>query len=464
MFTDLKPYESYRGSGTPWLPAVPGHWRSPRIKTVLAEKNVRGFPEEPLLAATQSRGVIQKDDYGSKTVTAQKDLDLLKLVEVGDFVISLRSFQGGIERAYARGIISPAYTILEAREPADADYLTLLFKSRPFVGALTLNVTGIREGQNIEYPRLARDSLPLPPHDEQAAIVKYLAHAHARIDRAITAKRKLIALLEEQKQAIINQAVTRGLNPGTTAKSTGMPWMASVPSNWEVVPLKRYWTVRDCKHVTVPFAGEGYALASVVQAQRFWLDLSDAKRTSREFFEVLAEGGRKPRRGDLIYCRNVAPGMAAIVRDDVDFAMGQDVCLLRSVTQSPEFLNYFLRSAAMRRQVDLLAIGSTFTRVNVEDLRALTIAVPPRAEQDAIVEHLHEALRSQDSTISRAREEIALLREFRTRLTSDVVTGQVDVRIVAANLPELDQETVFDAEGADEDLLDGIELLADVDA
>src|SRR5690606_33819659 len=109
MFTRLQPYHSYRASDTPWLPELPSHWASPRLKTVLAEKVVRGFPEEPLLAATQSRGVIRKSDYESRTVTAQKDLDLLKLVEVGDFVISLRSFQGGIERAHARGIISPAY-------------------------------------------------------------------------------------------------------------------------------------------------------------------------------------------------------------------------------------------------------------------------------------------------------------------------------------------------------------------
>src|SRR5438874_4155794 len=109
MISELKPYADYKESGLPWLGQIPGHWGQRRMKFLFKERAQKGFPWEPLLAATQSKGVVRKEDYGVRTVTAMKDFQLLKLVETGDFVVSLRSFEGGIEVAHCRGIISPAY-------------------------------------------------------------------------------------------------------------------------------------------------------------------------------------------------------------------------------------------------------------------------------------------------------------------------------------------------------------------
>ena len=163
MIADLKPYPAYKESGLPWLGPVPGHWETRRTKFLFRERVQKGFPDEPLLAATQSKGVVRKADYGTRTVTATKDFHLLKLVEIGDFVISLRSFEGGIEVAHCRGIISPAYTVLAPRAEAAEGYYSRFFKSSTFISSLTLFVTGIREGQNVDYERLSRSYLPLPP-------------------------------------------------------------------------------------------------------------------------------------------------------------------------------------------------------------------------------------------------------------------------------------------------------------
>src|SRR5690606_2256739 len=122
---------------------------------------------------------------------------------------------------------------------------------------------------------------------------------------------------------------------GELRQEPGHAWLEAVPTDWDVAPLKRYWTVTDCKHLTVPFTDEGIPLASGSQAQRFLLDLSDAKLTDQESYENLIEGGRKPQKGDLIYCRNVGVGAAAVVETEETFAMGQDVCLLRSRDQNP---------------------------------------------------------------------------------------------------------------------------------
>ena len=135
MIGEPNPYPAMKDSGVEWLGDVPAHWGEKRIKTVLRERSEKGYPDEPLLAATQTKGVVRKEQYENRTVVALNDLNLLKLVRVGDFVISLRSFQGGIEYAREQGIISPAYTILYPFDPKNHDYLTWLFKSRPFIAS-----------------------------------------------------------------------------------------------------------------------------------------------------------------------------------------------------------------------------------------------------------------------------------------------------------------------------------------
>jgi len=170
LIKTLKPYPDYKDSGVEWLGKVPEHWELVKTKYIFRERSQKGFPDEPLLAATQTKGVVPKELYENRTVLALKDLHLLKLVDVGDFVISLRSFQGGIEYAYYRGIISPAYTVLTPGQRAVPGFFRHLFKSKPYVGNLSLFVTGIRQGQNIDYADLRRSLLPTPPPSEQAAI------------------------------------------------------------------------------------------------------------------------------------------------------------------------------------------------------------------------------------------------------------------------------------------------------
>ncbi len=248
MIHNLKPYPAYKDSGVPWLGQVPEHWEVRRTKTVLRERSEKGYPDEPLLAATQTKGVVRKDQYENRTVLALKDLHLLKLVRVGDFVISLRSFQGGIEYAREHGIISPAYTILYPIDNRLQGYLALLFKSKAYIENLSLFITGIREGQNIDYQKLSRSEIPIPPLPEQSAIVRYLDYMDRRIRRYIHAKQKLIKLLEEQKQAIIHRAVTRGLDPNVKLKPSGVEWLGDVPEGWEIQPGMVVFSEKNVKN------------------------------------------------------------------------------------------------------------------------------------------------------------------------------------------------------------------------
>lgn len=197
--TNFTSYEHYTDIDEIWLSNVPKHWETIKIKHLFRERVEKGFPNEPLLAATQNMGVVPKKVYGQRTVEATKDLHLLKLVKVGDFVISLRSFQGGIELAYYQGIISPAYTIL-VPEGISIDYFKHLGKSSIFIKLLTQCITGIREGQNIDYSMLREIRIPVPSLDEQKKIARYLDSIDARI--------REIELLKKYKTEISSDVVT----------------------------------------------------------------------------------------------------------------------------------------------------------------------------------------------------------------------------------------------------------------
>ena len=145
----MKGYGKYKRTDEFWLPQLPTHWSFQKVKRLFNERIEKGHPDKPLLAATQNKGVVLKKDYGSRTVEATKDLHLLKLVRSGDFVISLRSFQGGIEYAHVEGIISPAYTVMIPSLKVVPGYFKYFAKIPCFLDLLKVCVTGIREGQNL---------------------------------------------------------------------------------------------------------------------------------------------------------------------------------------------------------------------------------------------------------------------------------------------------------------------------
>lgn len=194
--------------GVKWIGEVPAHWEIKRLKDLLTERSQKGFPEEPLLIASQDKGVTLKSSYSRNTMTVQKDFHLMKLVKKNDFVISLRSFEGGIEIAMCRGIISAAYTILFAKEERLTGFYRHLFKSNKFISMLVTCTTGIREGRNVNYQQLKRELLPLPSLEECQQIAVYLDTKTAHIDRIIETINSQIENLKELRKTLINDIVT----------------------------------------------------------------------------------------------------------------------------------------------------------------------------------------------------------------------------------------------------------------
>jgi len=440
---NLTPYPAYKDSGVEWLGQVPEHWEIRRTKTVLRERNVRGFPNEPLLAATQTKGVIRKEQYENRTVLALKDLHLLKLVETGDFVISLRSFQGGIEYARERGIISPAYSILYPQDTDNHAYLAFLFKSRPYIENLKMFVTGIRQGQNIDYERLSRSPLPLPPLHEQQSIVRFLDFVDRRIRRLIHARQRQIKLLEEYRQAIIHQAVTGQIDvrtgrPYPAYKDSGVPWLGQVPEHWEVLHLK--WIAKSYQNGTTPPTTKDfyyiggtipwYGPSSFVSGELVSTPVRFISNTAIE------DGVARLIHGPalLVVVIGATAGRMTLMEQDgttnqqiTAFELPYDWKTCLFILRQLRFSESWLRETASTATIPIL---------NTNIVTHLPCLMPPTKERCTIVEYLDAQTAKIDAAIAAIRREIELLREYRERLIADVVTGKVDVREVAAKLPE----------------------------
>lgn len=276
--------------------------------------------------------------------------------------------------------------------------------------------------------------IPVPSIKDQDTITAFLDSETAKIDALVAEQEKLIELLKEKRQAVISHAVTKGLDPNVPMKDSGLEWLGEVPEHWDVISLKRLWNVIDCKHVTAEFVDEGIPLASIREVQSNFVNLDNAKQTTQLFYELMIDGGRDPRPGDLIFSRNATVGEVAQVADwHPTFAMGQDVCLLRKQDASipTDFLQFVLKSKIVQDQLELLMIGSTFKRINVEEIRNLIVAMPPANEQVDISYWLQDKAAGMDSLIYESQHTIDLLKERRSSLISAAVTGKIDVRGLA---------------------------------
>ncbi|MHB6824464.1 restriction endonuclease subunit S [Klebsiella pneumoniae] len=366
----------------------------------------------------------------SKVMLALKGTESFRHVEANNFVISLRSFEGGIEYSQYTGCVSPAYTVLKNSKPISYGYYRYLLKCTPFIAALQSSTDSLRDGKSINYEQFSALSLPLSSVQEQNVIAAFLDHETAKIDNLIEKQQQLIELLKEKRQAVISHAVTKGLNPDVPMKDSGVEWLGEVPEHWVGSSLKYMAKVIDCKHITAEFSDVGIPVASISEVKSWFVDLSTAKLTNEKDYLLLIDGGRKPVCGDIIYSRNATVGEAAIVSDNMpDFAMGQDVCLIKTNQKViPEFILYTLKSDIIAQQLNLAMIGSTFKRINVDDIRNFSIAIPPKNEQVLIVKTLMGKLEKYDRIISNAVDVITYMQERRTALISAAVTGKIDVR------------------------------------
>ena len=444
---ELNPYPRYRASGVAWLGDVPAHWDVRRLGTLVKvingatpSTNVPGYWDGYILWVTP-------DDLGkltSRYVTSSErsisdagyESCGTTLAPYGSIVISTRAPIGHLGILSSEGCVNQGCRILAPSLDVQSEFLYFaLLTSRTDLASL---------GQGSTFTELSRSRLtgfriPLPPLDEQAAIVRYLDYADGRIRRYVGAKGRLIALLEEERQAVVNQAVTRGLDAEVALKPSGVEWLGDVPAHWEVSQLGRIGTFSKgsggTKDDEVPAGIPCVRYGDLYTTHKYFISqarsyISPARASS--YTEIKRGDVLFPTSGETI--EEIGKSAVNLMGDQV--LCGGDLIIFRpTIPMEPKFAGYALDCSESQTQKSLMGRGITIMHIYSRQLKYLWLPLPPLAEQAAIVEYLDRATAGIDAAMARARRQMELVEEYRVRLIADVVTGKVDVRDGAAGLP-----------------------------
>ena len=468
------PYPAYKPSGVEWLGDVPSHWDVVPTRALLKlKKQLVGDRADkyPLLSLTK-QGIIARDMENPQG-KFPASFETYQVVEPGDLVFCLFDIDETprtIGLSSMTGMITGAYTRFVCPNEENRRFIYQLYLSLDNGKLLKPLYSGLRKV--ITKSTFLSARIPLPPLPEQRAIVRYLDYADRRIRRYVVAKRRLIALLEEEKQAVVNRAVTRGLDPSVRLKPSGVEWLGDVPEHWEVLQLGR---VIDL--VTgFPFKSEGFSFAegdlrllrgvNVSLGRLRWMDVvrwpnSDCSTFDDYRMEI----------GDIVLGMDrpfIEGGVrvASLSENDVPALLLQRVARIRPRQElSSAFTLLLLTGKSFVDYLTPLFTGISVPHVSPEQIKSFRITLPSIREQNEIVDRVMSVSSSIQLMTERARRQIECVEEYRTRLIADVVTGKLDVRGAAARLPDEDDEaepmaeSVLQIHGLDEDLCDAENLV-----
>ena len=440
----LKPYPDYKSSGIDWLGDVPAHWDIHRCKSIMVTIDIRSETGlEELLSVSADEGVIHRKSANVTMFKAESYIGH-KLCWPGDLVInSLWAWAHGLGVSNHHGIVSTAYGVYRLTTSSDATprYIHYITRSRPFQWELQVRSKGIWTSRlKLTDESFLDTPMPLPSLDEQTAIVRYLDRAADRIRRAISAKERLIGLLTEQRQAVIHRAVTRGLDPNVPLRDSGVEWLGDVPAHWESTAVKRHYEVQLGKMLQPSPNSPDDVEVPYLKAQHVhWnhIRIENAPTMWARHKEVKQFGIRQ---GDLLIVEGGAGATNSGILEKIPdgYIIQNALHRVRPKRQARnDFLLYMMMSVASSGWFEAINNKATIPHFTKEKLDGLPMPRPPLEEQAAIVRYLDKVTADIDTAINKAQRQIDLLREYRTRLIADVVTGQVDVRGAAGDEVEL---------------------------
>jgi type I restriction enzyme S subunit len=472
VIADLKPYAEYKASRHAWLGDVPRHWSVLPNRALFAEVKDRNHPSEEMLSVTIMSGIVRQKallEGSSKKDSSNLDKSAYKLVQPRDIAYNkMRAWQGAIGASALRGIISPAYVVERLRNDDDLpSYFHHLFRTPQFAKEAERWSYGITSDMwSLRPEHFKMIYTPQPPPAEQGAIVRFLDWANGRLERAIRAKKKVTALINEQKQVIIHRAVTRGLDPTVPFKPSGIPWLGDIPHNWEVVPLKTVCRIQS--GVTL---GKDYTGQTVVQYPYLRVANVQAGHVKLAVIKTIgvtnAEAARCTlQRGDVLMTEGGDPdklGRGCVWDAELDPCLHQNHIFAVRPNQSllaPHFLSALMGTLYARAYFQSTAKQTTnLASTNKSKIGRFKVLLPKLEDQIVILAALDAETRPLNTAISRLEREIELLRKYRTRLVADVVTGKLDVRTAAARLreeaaPDLDNaELIEETDPAEEEVV-----------
>ena len=406
MSSQLTSYPAYKPTGLPWLPQIPEHWNIKKLRTLLSVVSEKGHPDAPLLSVVREKGVIIRDteDNTENHNYIPDELSNYKYVRKGQFAMNkMKAWQGSYGISNFDGIVSPAYFVFNLKE-VTTNFFNLAIRSKFYVPYFGQASDGIRVGQwDLSIPRMKEIPFAVPPSDEQAQIVRYLDSMAAKINKLIRAKKKQIALLQEQKQAIINRAVTKGLNPNAEMKDSGIDWLGKIPKHWRIQKLNQHYEVQLGKMLdsqkqtgkfSVPYLRNQDVQWGMVNIQD--LPQMDIELSEREKF-LLKEN-------DILVCEGGEIGRCAIWKHEKECYYQKAIIRLRTYDENvdfPQFMENMMLCAAKSDAFSYQTGKSTIAHLPAEKLSAFRFAFPPISEQKAISLFVAEKKEAFDKIIKR---------------------------------------------------------------
>jgi type I restriction enzyme S subunit len=437
MISDLRPYPEYKESGSRWLTNVPLHWEVRNLRTLIRPRNERNRVDLPLLSVAREKGVFVRSltDAEENHNVIPEDLSNYKVARAGNLVINkMKAWQGSMGIAPCDGIVSPAYFVFDFGI-ADRAFGQALLRSKPYVAHFGQASDGVRIGQwDLTIPGMRQIPVLVPPPAEQAAIVRFLGWANGRLERAIQTKRKVIALLNEQKQVIIHRVVTRGLDPTIPLKPSGIPWLGDIPQHWA---LKRFKFLATVNSGQVDPRKNEYRVLVLIAPNHIQSGSGRLLKQETADEQGADSGKYLVRRGQLIYSK-IRPNLRKATIAPCDCLCSADMYPIAPTTEelSTEYLLLLLLSQPFTKFAVDTSMRVAMPKVNREALANCWMWYPGRQEQVQILGFIAREGAPLDTAIARLEREIALLREYRTRLIADVVTGKLDVRGAVVHVPD----------------------------
>jgi type I restriction enzyme S subunit len=425
-------YPEYKSTGFDWLGDVPRHWSLKRLGHFVEERREKASDKEFAPLSVTKQGVVPRLDTAAKT----QDGDNRKRVYAGDFVINSRSDRKGSSGlAHTDGTVSLICIVLHLKK-IEPYYIHHLLRSTAFQEEFYRNGKGIvADLWSTGFQEMKNIILAVPPHDEQRKIAAFLDQETAKIDALIDEQKRLIKLLKEKRQAVISQAVTKGLDPNAPMKDSGVEWLGEVPAHWAVSRLGHYARILN-----------GYAFPSA----SFSDDDSDVK-----LLRGVNVGVSRLRWDDTAYWQySKDQGLDRYLLSEGQIVLGMDrpwiggglrvvrvrktdmPCLLlqRVAAIFPneklvgDYLLELLSSDRFKAYVEPDMTGVSVPHISPEQVLGFVISMPPVEEQRAISEFLASALLKIEGLLRQSDQSIRLLSERRTALISAAVTGKIDVR------------------------------------
>lgn len=411
---DFKEYPSYKNSGVEWLGDVPEHWEVIPSKFYFTERKEKAESSDKQLTASQKHGIIFQEDFmaeNGRVMVVMKNPEILKKVRPNDFVISMRSFQGGLELSYLEGSISSAYVMLKPNlNVVDIEYFKYLFKTPRYIQSLQSTSNLIRDGQALRFNNFSQVKLVLPPKVNQQKIVAFLDTETTRIDNLIAKQEKLIGLLEEQRKSIISHAVTKGLDPNAPMKDSGVEWLGDVPSHWRTSSIKYVCNIDTGNQDTVDALEDG--------KYPFFVRSKKIEKINEYSFD-----------GEAVLTAGDGAGVGKIYHYiNGKFGFHQRVYKMSNFKNILGKFFFFYFSSLFEKVALDGGAKSTVDSLRKAHFDRFIITIPEINEQFRIIEYIEHKTYKIDGLISKQKTLIEKLKEYRTSIISHAVTGKIDVR------------------------------------